>query len=122
MQILCPHCGAALQTDSVSGQELLCPWCRNPFTVRLPGGEIIDVHAEEVQPASDVDVTEETEPLPPLETDSPGARDFPPRPRGFVFHMSRTYRDDSGCGCGLGCLIVFLLLFLLMRGCLSLFS
>ncbi len=46
--------------------------------------------------------------------------DLPPgRGRGYVRYTERYYRDDSGCCLGIGCALVFLLCFLLLRGCLS---
>ena len=125
----CPLCGAVAPIVGVSpSQTVRCPQCGVLFQarVRADGDDVIDVHAEVIG--------EDRKPPEDAPPDDSGLRgvvhvweedahmhdDLPPRRGwGHIRYTERYYRDDSGCCLGIGCALVFLLCFLLLRGCLS---
>lgn len=125
----CPLCGAVTAVEAVSpSQTVRCPRCGGLFQARMrpDGDDVIDVHAEVIG--------EDRKPQDDATPDDSGSRggvyvweddrqmqgDFPPgRVRGYVRYSERYYRDESGCCLGIGCALVFLICFLLLRGCLS---
>lgn len=115
--IECLECGALIAVDATQVDEsVLCPVCGNMVLIhrRAAAGDVIDVRAE---------VLGETQ-SPPEATPPAYSTQGPEgaRPGGggtYVRRTRRHYQDDSGCCLGIGCALVFLLCFLLMRGCLA---
>lgn len=121
IEVQCPRCKAVLEApDAAAGHVVACPNCDADLKVPVPAeAQVIDVHAEPLD-----DSGPEAEPEPDYEDDPFFNPAHQPPPGGQMW--GRTIRvgrtgDGSGC-CLVGCLLMFLFLFLAVRGFFSLFD
>ncbi len=103
----CPHCSGPLSTRVFSPEmETICPHCGRPFEAP------VDAEAQEVA----VEI---------VDSEGGGGRPAHGRrsrrgAREMVVFLEGG--NGAGCGCGaLGCLLIVFLLFLILRGCGTLF-
>lgn len=116
IEVHCPRCDAILEApDTAAGKIIGCPKCDADISVPVPASAlVIDVHAEGLN---------EPEPDPTYEDDpffNPKQQTPHTGPAVQQTIWIQRGGDGSGC-CLLGCLGILLILFLAIRGFLSLF-
>ncbi|MFP4500745.1 MAG: hypothetical protein ACLFTT_07065 [Candidatus Hydrogenedentota bacterium] len=106
----CPQCGGPLSTRVFSPEmETTCPHCGRPFDAPVDA-EVEEVAVEVVNGPGDKRGS-------PREPSWQGKR----RGASEVVILAEG-GNGAGCGCGaIGCLLILLGIFLLIRGCASLF-
>lgn len=123
IEVECPHCGAVIVTDdSLAGEIVSCQHCSRPFELpeHSAASNVIEVRTEEVGPG--FDSGHSAVPSGPIEPPRPGPAEHDEPPRTvYAFDFERRYGGDSGCCCGAGCLVLFLLTWLLLKGLFALF-
>ena len=108
MMVRCEQCGLVQQAPELA--EPRCARCGHFLVADAPAaGQVIDVQAE-VLSTQHVD-----EPVSPVYTVEP-AWAPPSQPRVYTWSWGQQARGGPGCG-SIGCLILILLAFLLLRGC-----
>ena len=117
IEVRCPRCDTALEApDAAAGRIVACPACDADITVPVPASaQVIDVHAEGLN---------DPEPEPNYEDDpffNPEfQRPYTEQMWGRTIQFGRS-GNGSGC-CLIGCLAIFIFIFLAIRGFFSLFS